>query len=82
MSTIDQLKVYFEQEVFKGKAPDSFDVEYDLLESGVLSSVVIVELVSHLEEEYGITVNFDDVTPENVGNLNALSRYIDSKRSS
>ena len=82
MNTIDQLKVFFEQEVFKGKVPDSFDVEYDLLDSGILSSVVIVELVSHLEQKYGITVNFDDVTPENVGNLNALSRFVDNKLSS
>ncbi len=82
MNTIDQLKVFFEQEIFKGKVPESFDVEYELLDSGILSSVVIVELVSHLEQKYGININFDDVIPENFGNLNALSRFVESKVSS
>ena len=82
MNTIDQLKVFFDQEIFKGKVPESFDAEYELLDSGVLSSVVIVELVSHLEQKYGVNINFDDVIPENFGNLNALSRFIDSKLSS
>jgi acyl carrier protein len=79
MDTLNQLIEFFEREIFKNKIPEGFDADQELLESGILSSIAVVELVTHIEEVYGISINIDDVVPDNFGSLKALSGFIDRK---
>jgi acyl carrier protein len=79
MDTLNQLIEFFEREIFKRKVPEGFDADQELLESGILSSIAVVELVSHLEEAYGISINIDDIVPDNFGSLKVLSGFVDRK---
>jgi acyl carrier protein len=51
-----------------------------LLETGIIDSLAILELTAHLEETYGITIEEDDLVPENFDTLSAIECYVDSKR--
>ena len=50
--------------------------ETDLIEEGLLDSLVLVELIMALENEFGITVEFEDFSLDNFRSINAIEQYI------
>lgn len=60
----------------KPNVPD-FEPDENLLESDILDSVAMMELVLWSEGEFGFTVDTDDLTPDNFATLNAIVAYID-----
>ena len=51
-----------------------------LIDEGVLTSLQTVELVLFLESQFGINVPEDDFVEENFQSVDAISRYVVSKR--
>jgi acyl carrier protein len=51
-----------------------------LWESGVLDSIIIVELAVEIEEEFDIKIPFDEIITENFETLLRLITYIEQKR--
>ncbi|RMG67764.1 MAG: acyl carrier protein [Calditrichaeota bacterium] len=47
-----------------------------LLELGIIDSVKMIELVSFIEQQFGIQVDEEDLIPENFDNIAAMTRYI------
>ncbi len=60
------------------EAPEFADDE-SLLEAGVIDSMVMVDLIAHLEESYGITVHEDDMIPENFDSIDAIVAFVESR---
>jgi acyl carrier protein len=50
-----------------------------LVEKGFIDSTGILELVSFVEEKYGIGIKDTELIPENLGSINALARFLDTK---
>ena len=50
-----------------------------LLESGILDSTGVLELIEYLEEKYGISVADTETVPENLGSIANVTRYIIAK---
>jgi acyl carrier protein len=72
-----QKKVLFWLQEVGGKSegkPVTADTE--LLESGVLDSVGILNLVSFLEEQFGFSVPFEEFVPENFKTTSAIVTMI------
>lgn len=59
------------------EAAKGVDPGQNLLESGLLDSVAMMELVVWCEEHFGITIDTDDLTPENFSTLEAISAYVE-----
>ena len=51
-----------------------------LIDEGVLTSLQTVELVLYLESQFGIDVPEDDFVEENFQSVDAIARYVVSKR--
>ena len=51
------------------------------LEKGILDSTGVLELVSHLETQFGIRVESDEITPDNLDSLDKLADFVLRKRS-
>ena len=49
------------------------------LEMGIIDSTGILELVSFVEEEFGIEVIDDELIPDNFNSINNLADYIPRK---
>lgn len=49
------------------------------MESGIMDSTGILELVSYLQEKYNITVKEEEMLPENLDSLSCVSNYIKKK---
>ena len=52
----------------------------DLFKLGVLDSFTLVDFVSILEDQFSIKISDADVNPENFRSIDAIERYVDSRR--
>ena len=50
-----------------------------LLDSGVVDSLGILEIVTFLEEEFEVAITDEELLPENFGSIEALTRFIEGK---
>lgn len=55
------------------------DDEENLLLSGLVDSIGVMSLVSHLETAHGVTVPMDEVTVENFVSIAAIDAYLGGK---
>jgi acyl carrier protein len=61
-----------------GKA-DGLANDESLLESGVIDSTGVLELVSFLQERFAIQIDDDEIVPANLDSINNLVHYISRK---
>jgi acyl carrier protein len=64
--------------LFRGGLSSLSDGE-SLIESGIMDSTGILELVAFLEMEFGITMADADIVPENLDSVMAICTYVDRK---
>ena len=50
--------------------------EDDLIDSGVVDSLGIFQLIAFLEERFGIKIGDEEITPENFGTIAAIDRLV------
>jgi acyl carrier protein len=72
--------IQFLTEAYYVSSPDELDADTPLIETGILDSTGILELVAHLEEQYGVRVRDEDIIPENMNSIARLGRYILRRR--
>jgi acyl carrier protein len=51
-----------------------------LLDTGVLDSLGILDLVSFVEQEFGVTISDDELLPENFQSIEAIAAFVLRKR--
>ena len=54
--------------------------EDELIEAGLLDSLGILDVVSHLEEEFSISVSDDELIPENFNSIMNMSKFVKRKK--
>ena len=47
---------------------------------GIVDSTGVLELVCHLQEQYGISVADEELVPDNLDSVDRIARFIDRKR--
>ena len=57
----------------------TFSDEDSFLELGIIDSTGVLELVGHLEQQYGIHIEDDELVPENLDSIDALVGFIQTK---
>ena len=51
----------------------------DLMESGLLDSLTLVELMSSLEEQFGINISFDEVEIDNFRSARRIAEFVNQR---
>ena len=62
--------------LFEIRPENDFRHSKDFIAEALLDSLDIIELVSMLEEEYGIQISPDDIVPENFTNVEEIEKLI------
>lgn len=70
---------YIRDEILRGRSGELREDD-DLLSSGVLSSLSILQLVAFIEERMGIQIPDEDVVYENFHSIASLSEYLDTRQ--
>ena len=60
----------------RGVAPSELPDDLDLLEEGIIDSMGIIELVVALDDRFGISVDFEDLDPEQLTVVGPFCRYV------
>jgi acyl carrier protein len=60
--------------------PTSFDDASSFLDRGIIDSTGVLELVSFVEGEYGLSVADDEIVPTNFDSVDALAGFVARKR--
>ncbi|MCP4712442.1 MAG: acyl carrier protein [Planctomycetes bacterium] len=80
MSNIDTIRSYVVDNFLFGDGSQLTDTT-SFLEEGIVDSTGILELVSFLEETYGITVEDDELIPDNMDSVSQIDGYLTKKLS-
>jgi acyl carrier protein len=72
------------QQFLLGKYPlarkRSLSLEDHLLETGVLDSLGVLDVVGFLESEFGVRFLDEELTPENFETISRLAQFVQAKR--
>ena len=58
---------------------DGLEDKTSFLEEGIIDSTGILELVTFLEEEFSITIEDEELVPENLDSINNVTAFLESK---
>jgi len=76
----NRIKHLLVQNVLKGMSPDDIEDDTSLIDLGVgLDSVATLELVVALEEEFQISVDEGEITPEVLETLHSIEAFLAGK---
>jgi acyl carrier protein len=74
----EQLRGFMVENFLFGRPFDLTDDD-SLQDAGIIDSTGVLELVTYLETEYGVSVGDEELMPENLDSINRLARFIRSK---
>lgn len=77
-----QLKEFVVENFMMGQDGTELSNSGSLLELGIIDSTGVLELVGFLEETFAITVEDDDLIPDNLDSIDNLVNYIQKKNGS
>ena len=74
------LERYVLDNVPAARKMKSISPDEDLLARGTLDSLSLMEMVSFIEQRYGIEVSDEDLVMENFRSLGRIQAFVDRKR--
>jgi acyl carrier protein len=75
-----EIRAFIVTNFMFGQVGDGFTDEQSFLESGIIDSTGLLELVSFVEQRYGISVGDRELVPENLDSLRNISQFVARKR--
>lgn len=79
-ATLSDLIITFIRENFiAARSLKEIKTDESLLDSGIIDSTGILELIMFLEEKFSITIEDDELTPENLDTIQNLVSFLSSK---
>ena len=77
-----EIKQFIVSNFLFGQEGNGFADDQSFLESGIIDSTGLLELVSFVEQTYGIAIGDRELVPENLDSLASLVRFVGKKTSS
>jgi acyl carrier protein len=71
-----QIQNFIIENFLFGDASTGLSSSDSFLEGGIIDSTGVLELVSHLEETYGIKVEDEELIPENLDSIANVSSFV------
>ncbi len=78
--TIEQRVRQFIIENFYVTDPSSIDDETLLVTNGIVDSTGMLEVITFLEEQFGIRIADQEMTPENLESVSRIGRFVARKQ--
>lgn len=76
-ASIEDLLLSFFHDRFHSEVPSN---EADLFQARILDSLLLVELIMYIEEEFSVRTDLDDLEMENFISISRMAQFIASKR--
>jgi acyl carrier protein len=69
-----QLRSFFSEKL----SVEVSSIDADLLQTGILDSLALVELLTYIEKEFGTEISLDDVAIEDFHSIAKIAEYVDA----
>jgi len=80
MTSIEtDLRRYIVDKLLFGRTDTVVNGDTSFLESGLIDSTGVLELVAFLEEQFHIKVEDEDLIPANLDSIDALTKFVERK---
>jgi acyl carrier protein len=74
-----QVRQYILNNFLMGGDPERITDSVSFIEKGIIDSTGVLELISFLQETFGIRIEDAEMVPENLDSLEKIEKYVDSK---
>ena len=74
-----EIRNFVAENFLFGEDPESLQNDDSFLETGIIDSTGVLELVAFIEDQHHVEVDDDELVPENLDSINRLIDFIDSK---
>lgn len=75
----EKLREFITTNFLFGDTSNQLGDQDSFLEKGIIDSTGVVHLVSFVEETFGITVNDEEILPENFDTIGRLTQFVQKK---
>lgn len=79
MSTAEQVRTFVTTN-FYVPDPSVLTDDTSLLDQGIVDSTGVLEVITFLEETFQITVNDDEILPDNLDSISRIAAFIGRKQ--
>ncbi len=80
MNPIEQkIATYISQNILFSRNGYPYPCDASFLENGIVDSTNILELIMFVEENYKITVEDNEIVPDNFDSVTKMASYVQSK---
>lgn len=80
MASIEaEVRQYVVENLLFGRDEVELRGDTSFLESGIIDSTGVLELVRFLEEKFQVKLEDEDLIPANLDSVNALTRFVENK---
>ncbi len=77
---LKEVREYVIENFLLGEEADELSDSESFLESGLIDSTGILELIAFLEETYDVEIEDEEMIPENLDSVQRVARFIASKK--
>ncbi len=79
LSVQDELINFIRENFIAGRSDAEIGFEDSLIDGGIIDSTGVLELVTFIEEKYGINVEDEELVPENLDSVKNLVAFLGQK---
>jgi acyl carrier protein len=76
---LNGLIEFIKENFIAGRSDIKIDPEISLIESGIMDSTGVLELVEYLEATYSIHIEDEELVPENLETINNIIKFLKTK---
>ena len=77
---LEELRRFVVSNFLFGQEDDRLAEDTSFMESGIIDSTGVLELVQFVEQQYEIQIEDEELIPENLDTLSNLAKFISNKK--
>ena len=74
-----EIRQFVVENFLFGQNDRQIDDDRSFLESGIIDSTGVLELIAFIEQKYGISVADEELVPSNLDSVQRVASFVDSK---
>jgi len=76
----DRIQKFILENYLFTSDPSALGSDDSLLGRGIVDSTGMLEIIMFIEEQLGVTVQDEEMVPENLDSVNRIATFVESKR--
>lgn len=79
MTICEELRQFILDNYLFGQTDSPFSDDTSFLESGIIDSTGLLELIAFVEQRYGFRLQDQEIVPDNLDSVEKLARFVQQK---